>query len=105
MIKKKLCYVAYNIHSEQKLALDTTFLVEKYTLPDGRVIKVNDERFAASEALFQPHLLGREGPGMAELVFNTIQEADIDIRPDLYKHIGKFRSLFSTPWLSPPPPP
>ena len=40
MIKEKLCYVAYNIHSEQKLALDTTFLVEKYTLPDGRVIKV-----------------------------------------------------------------
>jgi len=48
---------------------------------------VNDERFAASEALFQPHLLGREGAGMAELVFNTVQEADIDIRPDLYKHI------------------
>merc|ERR1711874_496051 len=87
MIKEKLCYVAYNIHSEQKLALDTTFLVENYTLPDGRVIKVNDERFAASEALFQPHLLGREGAGMAELVFNTVQEADIDIRPDLYKHI------------------
>jgi len=40
MIKEKLCYVAYNIHSEQKLALDTTFLVENYTLPDGRVIKV-----------------------------------------------------------------
>lgn len=40
MIKEKLCYVAYNIHSEEKLALETTFLVEKYTLPDGRVIKV-----------------------------------------------------------------
>ena len=40
MIKEKLCYVAYNIHSEQKLALDTTFLVENYTLPNERVIKV-----------------------------------------------------------------
>ena len=59
------------------------------------LMEVNDERFTASEALFQPHLLGREGPGMAELVFNTIQEADIDIRPDLYKHIGELRSLIS----------
>merc|ERR1711941_150726 len=24
---------------------------------------------------------------MGELVFNTVQEADIDIRPELYKHI------------------
>jgi len=25
--------------------------------------------------------------GIAELVFSTIQQADIDIRPELYKHI------------------
>lgn len=41
MMKEKLCYVAYNIHAEQKLAQETTFLVEHYTLPDGRVIKVS----------------------------------------------------------------
>ena len=41
MMKEKLCYVGYNIHAEQKLAQETTFLVEQYTLPDGRVIKVN----------------------------------------------------------------
>ena len=40
MMKEKLCYVAYNIHAEEKLAQETTFLVEHYTLPDGRVIKV-----------------------------------------------------------------
>ena len=39
-MKEKLCYVGYNIHAEQKLAQETTFLVEQYTLPDGRVIKV-----------------------------------------------------------------
>ena len=41
MMKEKLCYVAYNIHAEEKLAQETTFLVEHYTLPDGRVIKVS----------------------------------------------------------------
>lgn len=56
-------------------------------LPDGRVIKLGGERFEAPEALFQPHLIYVEGQGIAELVFNTIQAADIDIRPELYKHI------------------
>lgn len=56
-------------------------------LPDGRVIKVGGERFEAPEALFQPHLINVEGSGIAELVFSTIQAADIDVRPSLYKHI------------------
>lgn len=37
--------------------------------------------------MFQPHLINVEGQGIAELVFSTIQQADIDIRPELYKHI------------------
>lgn len=45
------------------------------------------ERFEAPEALFQPHLINVEGQGIAELVFNTIQAADIDMRSVLYKHI------------------
>lgn len=32
MIKEKLCYVGYNIEQEQKLALETTVLVESYTV-------------------------------------------------------------------------
>lgn len=56
-------------------------------LPDGRVIKVGGERFAAPEALFQPHLINVEAQGIAELVFNSIQSADIDMRSELYKHI------------------
>ncbi|XP_003739302.1 actin-related protein 2 [Galendromus occidentalis] len=87
MMKEKLCYVAYNVEQEQKLGLETTFLVEPYTLPDGRIIKMGNERFEAPEALFQPHLINVEGHGMAELVFNTIQSAEIDLRSELYKHI------------------
>lgn len=40
IMKEKLCYVGYNIEQEQKLANETTVLVESYQLPDGRVIKV-----------------------------------------------------------------
>ena len=89
-------------------------LVESYVLPDGRVIKLGKERFEvpcagaragavrsaraslrlttrlraqAPEALFQPHLLNVEQPGMAEMLFNCINAADIDTRPEFYKHI------------------
>jgi len=87
LMKEKLCYVGYDIEQEQKLALETTVLVEQYQLPDGRVIRVGGERFGAPEALFQPHLINVEGVGIAELLFNTIQAADIDTRPEFYKHI------------------
>lgn len=35
MIKEKLCYVGYNIEQEQKLALETTVLVESYTVSNS----------------------------------------------------------------------
>jgi len=86
-IKEKLCYVGYDLELEKKLALETTVLIEPYTLPDGRVIKVGPERFEAPEALFQPNRVDIEAPGMAEQVFNCIQAADIDTRAEFYKHI------------------
>lgn len=32
MLKEKLCYVGYNIEQEQRLATETTYLVESYTV-------------------------------------------------------------------------
>jgi len=86
-VKEDLCYVAHDIEQERKLALETTVLVEKYRLPDGRVIKVGRERFEAPEALFTPSLIDVEGDGMADMVYNMIQKADVDCRADFYKHI------------------
>jgi actin-related protein 2 len=56
-------------------------------LPDGRVIKVGSERFEAPECMFQPHMVDIEQPGVAEMLFETIQNAAVDIRSELYKHI------------------
>jgi actin-related protein len=86
-IKEKLCYVSYDLSLDQRLSEDTTVLVESYTLPDGRVIRVGSERFEAPECLFQPHLVDVEQPGIAEYLFNTIQAADVDVRSSLYKAI------------------
>jgi actin-related protein 2 len=86
-IKEKLCYVSYDLNLDKRLSEDTTVLVESYTLPDGRVIRVGSERFEAPECLFQPHLVDVEQPGIAEYLFNTIQAADVDVRSSLYKAI------------------
>jgi actin-related protein 2 len=50
-IKEKFCYVALDYEMEKRLALETTCLMEQYTLPDGRVIKLGFERFQAAEVI------------------------------------------------------
>ena len=86
-IKEKLAYVAIDPKAEQTLAEETTVLVQSYTLPDGRVIRVGQERFQCAEVLFKPSLVDVDGPGVAEALFDCIQSADIDLRPDFYKHV------------------
>jgi len=86
-IKEKYCYVGYDLELEKRLALETTVLIEKYTLPDGRIVKIGAERFEAPEAMFNPSLIDIEGPGMGELVFDCINKADIDTRAEFYNHI------------------
>jgi len=86
-IKEKVCYVGYDLALEKKLALETTTVIQKYTLPDGRVITMGAERFEAPEALFQPNLIGCEQKGLGEMLFDVINKSEMDIRPELYKHI------------------
>jgi len=86
-IKEELCYVGYDLEVEKRLALETTTLVKPYTLPDGRIIKVASERYEAPEVLFQPHLIDVESAGLQDMLFDMIQEADIDLRSAFYKHI------------------
>jgi len=86
-IKEKLCYVGYDLEVEQRLALETTVLIQTYTLPDGRVIKLGRERYEAPEVLFNPGLIDVESNGVQDMLFGMIQEADMDLRPSFYKHI------------------
>jgi len=86
-IKEKLCYVALDLNMERALAQETTVLMEKFSLPDGTVIKLGRERFEAPEALFNPQLVDKDGDGMAAMVFNMIQASDIDCRAEYFKHI------------------
>jgi actin-related protein 2 len=86
-VKERFCFVSCDLAQDRQLASETTALVESYTLPDGRSIKIGAERFEAPEILFDPCLVDKESAGLSELLFEAIQAADMDLRPELYKHI------------------
>jgi len=86
-LKEKLCYVGRDLNIEKQLADETTVLVQKYTLPDGRVIVIGRERYLAPECLFQPSLINLDCKGMSESLFSSIESCEMDLRSTLRKHI------------------
>lgn len=86
-LKQKLCYVAYDLEAERKLARETTLVDRQYTLPDSRTMRIGAERFLAPEVLFSPGHLGHEGAGLADLVFDCIRKSDVHVQKDYFGHI------------------
>jgi actin-related protein len=82
-IKEKLAYVARDFDAELAKHQPAT----TYTLPDGQVLTIGNERFRSAEALFNPFCLGREAPGLHDCVFQSIGESAVDIRRNLYSNI------------------
>ncbi len=86
-IKERLCYVALDPDKELSLADKVSAIEKQYTLPDGEVITVGAERFLAPELFFNPGAVGSEEPPLHELIYQAIQDCDIDLRPHLYNNI------------------
>ena len=78
-IKEKSCYVALDFEEELK-----NVEPYDYELPDGNHIIVKDQRIRCPEALFKPSMVGKEGNGIGQTCYDSIQKCDIDVRKDLY---------------------
>ena len=79
-IKEKACYIALDYENEEVEPFD-------YELPDGTHAIVKQQRIKCPEALFKPSLVGKEGLGIAQACYDSIQKCDIDLRVDLYNNI------------------
>jgi len=60
---------------------------KEFTLPDGNIITVGEERFTAPEILFQPMLCGKEAGGVAEITFDCIMKCEVDLRKTLFENV------------------
>ena len=86
-IKEKLCFVALDYYQAMADSTKSSMYEKSYTLPDGEVLKVGNERFRCPELLFNPSLEGKEDLGMHKLTYESIKKCDRDVQRDLYANI------------------
>ncbi|CEH13717.1 Actin and related proteins [Ceraceosorus bombacis] len=84
LIKEKCCYVAPSDTSKEEKDPKPS---EEFRLPDGNVIKLGPERFRAPEILFNPSLAGLEYPGVPQMIIDSINRCDLDLRQNLYASV------------------
>lgn len=54
-IKEKLCYVAYDVEQEQKLSLETTVLMEPYTVIEDGLIMLKQKLLINCKIKYMNH--------------------------------------------------
>ncbi|ODQ64534.1 actin-2 [Nadsonia fulvescens var. elongata DSM 6958] len=90
-IKEKHCYLSLDSRREEidwaTSASSANNTSNNYRLPDGKIIKLGDERFKASEILFNPDIIGSEFNGVHQLILDSVMKSDIDLRPNLFSSI------------------
>jgi centractin len=82
-IKEECCYVAFDPAKEE----DDPPVPKTYRLPDGSSIQIGPESFRAPEILFRPERVGHEFGGLHDMVVESINMSDMDLRRTLYQNI------------------
>ncbi len=84
ILKEGLCYFAIKGIEDE---INKKIKKEVYDLPDGNTIEMGNERFIAPEGLLNPQILGKNIPGIPEILINCLEECDKDIRNDLCNNV------------------
>ena len=86
-IKEKLAYVALDFDADMKKINERLVRGKSFKLPDGRVVKIDDERLLVRcpELLFNPSVeFGEAALGVHEVIRNAITKVDVEIRRECY---------------------
>lgn len=78
-MKERFCHISEDGHHCGR--------IEEFVLPDKRVIHLCTEKVQAPEILFDPSLYHCDSPGIPDMIFNSVQESDMNLRSDFYRNI------------------
>ena len=79
-IKEELCEIC-SPENENKLE------PKNYTLPDDSILEIGEERRLAPEILFNPLIREYEYPGIQEILAESINKTNVDLKLQLYGSI------------------
>ena len=82
-IKEKMCFVSSDYNTE----INQNSSTEIYRLPDDNILDIGNERFRATEIMFNPELFGYENPSIEKLAYNSIMNCDIDFRKYMIENV------------------
>ncbi|OHT16916.1 Actin-3 [Tritrichomonas foetus] len=77
-IKEKAGYVANDFDAEITKSQTSADIDFSYTLPDGKVITLSNERFRCPELLFKPHFNGFSTDGIDQIIVDSISNCKLD---------------------------
>jgi actin, other eukaryote len=87
-LKESLCYVPVNYEKEIEKFKNSPSSIEKlFKLPDGKEIKIGEERFKVTEMLFNPSLVGNDIAGINQNINESILKCDLDVRRIMFSNI------------------
>jgi len=89
-LKHKYCFVSLDVEEDEEEAGTSGKFQAQYKLPSGQKLEMNEARFLAPEAIFDPSLASYdhdETEGLHHITFASIQAAEIDNRRDLYQSV------------------
>jgi centractin len=83
-IKEETCYLTPSPVYDDTLEKESK---TQYQLPDGQAITLSSERYLAPNVLFDPTMIGSEEASVADVLVNSIQKSDLELRPKLYSQM------------------
>jgi actin, other eukaryote len=89
-IKEKFSEVCMDdelIRNFENLKLTVRSQSETFTLPDGNVINISNEKFLAPEVIFNPEINSLDCSSLQQLVCDSINNVDVHLRKDFLSNI------------------
>ena len=86
-IKHDIAYISTNPEDEEEIYRSGRGDINEYKLPDGKIIQVKGEKFACTEIMYNPILIGKHFKGIDELIYDSIYKCDINCREQFFGNI------------------